>query len=431
VDGTRAFGVAADHLPPKWFTKNPATSFKDDVTDMIHVIRHAAETAKGLPAARNPHELWQVLYEAQAAWAAGRGFPPLLAGLGTSLVERAMIDGFCRATGTTFTEALRRNTLGIEGVALELLPAKPLTSIIARHAVGLVDPIDETDIPPAERVEDGLPQSLVQCIRYYGLTHFKIKLCGDVERDSARLRKLAKTIGENAKDYAFTLDGNENFNQLAPFKGLWQSLKADEALRPFLSRLIFVEQPLHRDVALGDAAREALLAWTDRPPMIIDESDATLDAFPRALECGYVGTSHKNCKGVFKGVINACRVAALRAAGGANLLSGEDLSNVGPIALLQDLAVMANLGIEHVERNGHHYCRGLTHLPEDLQDTVARAHPDVFRRHPEYGFPTVNIQEGRIAVGRRWRRRLGRGLSLIRGGLRRWGSGRLSRRRRF
>jgi hypothetical protein len=33
------------------------------------------------------------------------------------------------------------------------------------------------------------------------------------------------------------------------------------------------------------------------------------------------------------------------------MMSGEDLCNTGPIALLQDLAVMAALGIESVERN--------------------------------------------------------------------------------
>src|SRR2546422_322048 len=87
VDGTRAFGVAADHLPPKWFTKNPQTPYRDDVADMIRVITHAAEMAKGLPESGSPFALWQVLYEAQAAWGKDHGYPPLLANFGTSLVE--------------------------------------------------------------------------------------------------------------------------------------------------------------------------------------------------------------------------------------------------------------------------------------------------------------------------------------------------------
>ena len=43
VDGTPVTGVAADHLPPKWFTKNPHTSTEEDVEEMLHVIRSAVE----------------------------------------------------------------------------------------------------------------------------------------------------------------------------------------------------------------------------------------------------------------------------------------------------------------------------------------------------------------------------------------------------
>src|SRR5438105_2759146 len=35
IDGQRAQGFAADHLPPKWFTKNPKTAYADDVAEMI------------------------------------------------------------------------------------------------------------------------------------------------------------------------------------------------------------------------------------------------------------------------------------------------------------------------------------------------------------------------------------------------------------
>ena len=93
-----------------------------------------------------------------------------------------------------------------------------------------------------------------------------------------------------------------------------------------------------------------------------------LDSLPRALEVGYVGTSHKNCKGVFKGVANACLLSMLnrRQEEAGYLLTAEDLSNVGPVALLQDLAVVSQLGPGHAERNGHHYFRGLAALPADL-----------------------------------------------------------------
>ena len=127
--------------------------------------------------------------------------------------------------------------------------------------------------------------------------------------------------------------------------GLWETIREDPSLGAFMDHLLFVEQPFHRDAALGDNVRQALAEWPDRPPMIIDESDGELTSAAQALERGYVGTSHKNCKGVFKGVANACLIEHRRRGdpGGSYTLSSEDLGNVGPVALAQDLAVLASL----------------------------------------------------------------------------------------
>jgi hypothetical protein len=402
VDGEKATGVAADHLPPKWFTKNPQTPYRDDLGDMTRVIRHARDTAQSQPPAETLFAFWRRLYDAQSDWARRNNVPPLLAHFGTSLVERAAIDAFCRAKNLSFGRALRdkSNPFGVEGVPVELLLGEPLRDVICRHTVGLSDPITDADIPPGERLDDGLPQSLEQCIAAYGLTHFKIKLSGDVAKDGARLRQLARALAERSPNYAFTLDGNENFHHIEPLRKLWDGLTSDQELAPFLKRLVFLEQPLHRDIALSDDVRASMRAWHDRPPIIIDESDATLDSLPRAIDCGYAGTSHKNCKGIFKGVINACRIARLRSdqPGQTFLLSGEDLSNIGPVSLPQDLAVMATLGVTHVERNGQHYFHGLSYLPADQQATCVAAQPDLYRRDPR-GFATLDIKDGKIRVG--------------------------------
>jgi hypothetical protein len=45
IDGRLHTGVSADHLPPKWFTKDPASLYRDDVADMLTVIAHACELA--------------------------------------------------------------------------------------------------------------------------------------------------------------------------------------------------------------------------------------------------------------------------------------------------------------------------------------------------------------------------------------------------
>lgn len=410
VDGTRERGVAADHLAPKWFTKDPETSFRDDIADMLEVIRGACALAESAPAATSVFELWRRLYAEQGERMRG-AHPPLLWNFGVSLVERAVIDAFCRAKGLPFHDALGSNALGIQlgeihrelGSAepSDLLAERPLRSTIVRHTVGLSDPLTDAEIPPDERVDDGLPQSLEACIREYGLTHFKLKIAGEGQRDLQRLRGIAKVLdAQAAAEYRVTLDGNEQFRTVEAFQAAWQRIRAESELTSLLERLLFVEQPLHRAVALTDDTARALTAWADRPPMIIDEADARVEDLPRAIECGYSGTSHKNCKGVLKGIANACLIEHRRRTHGegAWLLSGEDLSNVGPIALPQDLTVMASIGVEHVERNGHHYFAGLSMYDETLQSAVERAHPDLYRRH-ESGFVTLRVEDGRAEIG--------------------------------
>jgi len=162
-----------------------------------------------------------------------------------------------------------------------------------------------------------------------------------------------------------------------PIFAPWEGLNADPALRSFLQRLIFVEQPFHRDIALSPEVGAALLAWRERPPIIIDESDGELSSAPTALENGYVGASHKNCKGIFKGIANTCliRHRQRQQPDALHIISAEDLCNLGPVALLEDLAVLATLGIEHAERNGHHYFAGLSMLPDDVQALAPLALP--------------------------------------------------------
>ena len=403
VDGRVQQGCAADNLAPKWFTKNPGTPYENDVDDMLEVIRHACGVAG---AAESVFELWREIYAAQKSWAATRGFPPLLWGFGVSLVERAVIDAFCRARQTTFARAVRDGAFGFRPDAIypelagrtaaEFLPAQPLERIVVRHTVGLVDPLTDDEISEHERVRDGLPESLDACLREDGITHLKIKLAGDLEQDRARLRRIAEVAGASC---AFTLDGNENCTTIESFRELWGNLRADPVLARFFERLIFVEQPVHRDAALAPDTAKALGEWRDRPPIIIDESDGEVGTLALALDAGYAGGSHKNCKGVFKGLANACLIAQRsRRDPAARLhLSAEDLTNVGPLALPQDLAVIATLGIPHAERNGHHYFAGLDQFPRAMQEAVLAAHGDLYAEHAA-GFPAVRIEGGSVAV---------------------------------
>jgi hypothetical protein len=103
---------------------------------------------------------------------------------------------------------------------------------------------------------------------------------------------------------------------------------------------------------------------------------------------------------VFRGVANACLIEHRNRTDpeGEYILSAEDLTTIGPIELLQDLAVVATIGASHVERNGHHYFRGLSAFSEAVQRTLLDAHGDLYRRHGE-GFATLAISDGEIDLG--------------------------------
>lgn len=410
VGGAKAVGVAAEGLPPKWFTKNPDTSFAEDLDEMLAVIRQAVQFAIAAYAADSPFELWREILARQTAWAAGTTYPPLLWGFGVSMVERALIDAFCRATGRSFEQAVRENALGMHLGALHkeldgtqpaaLLPERANRSMIIRHTVGLADPLTDGDVPQDERLTDGLPQSLESSVQFYGLNHLKIKLSGDTSTDIERLQRIARIMETHAAaGYAHTLDGNEFYTEVTPFQQFWETIQAEPTLRSFLDRALFVEQPFHRDVALGDTLRADLRRWRGRPPLIIDESDGELTSLADALDCGYAGGSHKNCKGVFRGIVNACLLEHYRRhnPGQTYILSSEDLCSVGPVAMIQDLTVAANLGIEHAERNGHHYFAGLSMYPQSVQAQVLASHRTFYRRH-EAGYPALDVRQGRVDV---------------------------------
>ncbi|MFC4440009.1 MULTISPECIES: enolase-like domain-containing protein [Natrialbaceae] len=401
-------GVAAEGLSPLWFLKEPGVTFADGLDRMLEVIDEATARAEEIDA-DTVFDFWQTLYERQREWAAGTEHPPLLWSFGVSLVERAVIDAFCRARGTTFDRAVRRNAFGIDLGEIypelsgtepaDYLPAEPRRTTAIRHTVGFTDPVTEADLDAESRLDDGLPQTLDEYVAEQGVSFLKIKLSGDVERDANRLARLADELEEITDEYAVTLDANEQYGDAESFRADWNRLTDSSATDALLDRLRYVEQPLARGDALTDATRETFTEWDARPPMIIDESDGELRSLARALECGYVGTSHKNCKGAFKGIANACLIEHRRREdpGGEYVISGEDLSTVGPVSLLQDLAVMATMGNRHVERNGHHYFRGVAMLPDELQDELLATHGDLYRQH-QRGFPTLDVDDGWISL---------------------------------
>jgi hypothetical protein len=246
-------------------------------------------------------------------------------------------------------------------------------------------------------LNDGLPVTLEDTVETYGINKFKIKITGDIVDDANWVRNVLQVLEGTCADYHITLDANEQYSSVDHLRNLLDRLRKSGV--SIDDHLLFVEQPFPRDVALDSRSADGLHRWTERPPIIIDESDGRIDSCKTALEQGYAGTSHKNCKGVFKGILNACLLEYRRSVhpNRTYILSAEDLTTIGPISLQQDLAVIGTLGISHAERNGHHFFRGLEPFDSSVQDAICKAHGDLYRPHPR-GFATLDITSGSISL---------------------------------
>jgi hypothetical protein len=405
-DGREAWGMAAEMLAPKWFDKNPALGNEDNVVQLRTSLRICAEHYLADRTPRTPFGLFAAHYAEQLSACAAEQLNALIAGYGPALIDRAVLDAVCRLHDVSFFEAMRTNLPGMAPAALApdleghdfdafLRSLRPLTVLHARHTVGLVDPITAADQTPQTRVKDGLPETLEEVVAEYGHTYFKIKVAGEVRADLARLAAIAAVLDRADAPYHVTLDGNEQFETVEGMTELWTAMARTPALRRLVASTLFIEQPIARASAL-DRDVSALSA---RRPVIIDESDGEIGSFVTARARGYRGVSTKSCKGFYKSLINGARCARWNAeAGGPTyFMSAEDLTTQAGVSVQQDLALVALLGLHHVERNGHHYVNGMAALPATEQRAFLKAHPDLYARTA--GAVRLHILEGRLSIG--------------------------------
>ena len=93
-----------------------------------------------------------------------------------------------------------------------------------------------------------------------GARYFKLKLNGDPAHDADRLIRIGRELATLPYDYKVTLDANEQYADLAALSALIDRLDRDSALEPIASKLLYVEQPMPREItrksplgALGQA----------------------------------------------------------------------------------------------------------------------------------------------------------------------------------
>jgi len=78
-------------------------------------------------------------------------------------------------------------------------------------------------------------------------------------------------------------------------------------------------------------------------------------------------------------------------------MSGEDLTTQAGFAVQADLALVALLGLRHVERNGHHFIDGFAGRSEREADAFLEAHPDLY--HRDRGRVRLKIERGDLHLG--------------------------------
>ncbi len=403
-DGREAIGYAAEALGAKWFDKNLALSDADNHHQLRKSLELASSAYLDAPAAA-PFDLFAGLYPAHVAACAALDLNPLIAGYGQSLVDRAILDAFCRALGVSFYAAMRSNLAGLrpdpiapelEGFDMGALFAdvQPAATIDVRHTVGLSDPILASDLAADARVNDGLPETLEEVAAVYGNRYFKLKLGGDEAADIDRLGRIASVLDRVEGPCFVTLDGNEQYADAEAVVSFWRRLRETPALAGLASSVLYVEQPINRGQALARPVDEL----ARHVPVIIDESDGTVSAFAEARALGYTGVSSKACKGIYKSMVNHARCRIWNAGGPARyFMSAEDLTCEPGIAIQQDLALVNLLGLTHVERNAHHFIDGFGGRPDDEARAFLAAHPDLY--HLDGGKVRLRLERGRFAIG--------------------------------
>ncbi len=400
-NGKQAEGGAAEILAPKWFDKDPGLTNEQNFGQLRASLRLAREAylASGANTAFG-HSI--EIYGPQIALAATQGLNSLVACFGPALIDRALLDALCRGLGVSFYKAMTTNLAGIAAPGWQadllafdmnefLASLKPRSAIAARHTVGLSDPLTAGE----KKLDDGLPETLEEVIDRYRHRWFKLKVSGELRADLERLTAISRVLdGRIGDPYRATLDGNEQFSDAEEVIRFWKAICKEPDLRRLASSVVYIEQPIKRSRALGGD----ISALAEDKPVIIDESDDSLEAFPRARRLGYSGVSSKTCKGLYKSILNAARCRLWNREEGRDryFMSGEDLTIQPGLALQQDLALVSLLGLSHVERNGHHYVNGMAGVPEAEQQAFLGAHRDLYER--SHGAVRPRISGGMLEI---------------------------------
>ena len=224
---------------------------------------------------------------------------------------------------------------------------KPKPRIAMFHSVGGADAVLPSELP--QRLNDGLPETLGEWIKFNGLTHIKIKLQGeDLKWDIERTINIDRVASETRPktDWKYCVDFNERCPNVDYVLEYLRKVK--EQTPSGFNRILYLEQPTARDLKSN---RQNVMHQANKlKPVLIDESLVDLETLLLAREMGYTGVALKACKGQSQTVLMAAAAQKYKM-----FLSVQDLTCPGA-ALLHSVGIAAHVpGVAGVEANARQY----------------------------------------------------------------------------
>jgi L-alanine-DL-glutamate epimerase-like enolase superfamily enzyme len=369
VNGKTARGFGSMPLGNVWSFPSRVLGYDATLTAMKALVERVGRIVGDCTAVGHPIDLaWtlepeyhKAAAEATAELGLAEPIPPLCTLVAASAFDAALHDAFGKVHGLncyhTYGPDFLSNDLGhylgrefVGETLQQYLSRTPQPRMPLYHLIGALDAIESSDI--RQRLDDGLPETLPEWIRFNGLTHLKIKLNGDdlgwdVDRVARIDRVTAKTQQERGVgEWCYSLDFNERCRNVGYLLEFLAKVR-EQAPRAF-ERIAYIEQPTARDLA---AHRDNVMHEASRlKPVVIDESLLDLESLRLAREMGYTGAALKACKGQSQSLILA---AAARKYG--LFLCVQDLTCPGA-SLIQSAGLAAHVpGVTAIEANARQY----------------------------------------------------------------------------
>ena len=268
-DGKAAEGKGSMPLGNVWAFPPRYVPFDQSLAAMKKLAELAVDATQDCELCAHPLELSEVLEPEFLRIADALSdtmqlaspIPKLCTVVTTSPIDAAIHDAFGKANGINSYDGLGETFIqaDISHFLNEQFTGKYLDQYTSRqpkpnmplyHLIGALDPLTDADI--AERLNDGLPETLPEWIVADGLTHLKIKLNGDdLDWDVARVLAIDKVTAETQAErgvdtWHYSADFNEtcqNVEYLLEFLSQIQETEPN-AFR----RLAYIEQPTDRDL---------------------------------------------------------------------------------------------------------------------------------------------------------------------------------------